>query len=94
MVARCRGFTVDEALAPSDITIETYFTPHLAESRVLSERIASILQEFGEHVIMPSLHAFTTRCRRHNRINDVSPPRMVVYLLDHFQPDRPKRIRN
>ena len=65
---------VDEALKPSDVTIDTYFTPHLAESRVLGGRIVSIIQDFGEQVVMPSLQAFTTRCYRHSEIYDVLPP--------------------
>jgi hypothetical protein len=74
VIARCHGFTVDEALKPSDITIDTYFTPHLAESRILSERVASIIQDFGEQVAMPGLQAFTTRCHRHSQIYDIPLP--------------------
>ena len=76
MVSRSPGFTVEEAVSPSDITVDVYFTPHLSKSRVLNERLAAIIQEFGEGVVIPSLHAFTTRCRRHSQISNIAAPCM------------------
>jgi len=36
--------------------------------------MASIVQDFGEWVIMTSLQASTTQCRHHSEIDDISPP--------------------
>lgn len=66
LLLRCPGYlpSADTAISLEDLTIDVYVSPReLSEGgRKMSERVALIVQEFGEHLALPHLCRFQNRC--------------------------------
>jgi hypothetical protein len=61
VLLRCPGFPVAQDFSVENVSVDAFITPHIVEVSGMQERLAYLIQSFGDHVAVPHLHRFTVR---------------------------------
>ncbi|KAF8331609.1 hypothetical protein F5887DRAFT_1081200 [Amanita rubescens] len=58
---QCPGYPVSRDVGPENMSVDTFCTPYLVDMEGMQERLAYMIQGFGDHVAIPHLRRFAMR---------------------------------
>ena len=61
VLLRCPGFLVASDFSVENVSVDAFITPHIVEISGTQERLAYLIQSFGDNIAVPHLHRFTLR---------------------------------
>jgi hypothetical protein len=89
LLLRCPGYLAPEECV-ENVTVDAYISPgELRDGgQMMHERVALLIQSFGEDLVVPHLKRFSVRCQTENLVPPPKPgtPLLLSVFLS-FKPD-------